>query len=87
MEHPRLRLARWLKETGTNQKAAGVLFGCRQSFVSGLLRPSDAGGRFPGRAVANAIERATATWVRGIIRSEDWDAAEAHERPAKKRAA
>lgn len=56
--------------------------GCSSTFASMLCR----GEKMPGRALANAIERITADWSEGPIRSEDWDEFEAsqkHQRPRK----
>lgn len=76
------RFARWAKERGS-QRALCALLDVSPAFVSDLC----AGKKYPGRALANAIERASASWKSGPIRSEEWDAAEAAAVRASTRAA
>lgn len=66
------RLARWVESTGESQTAVAARLEISAPYLSQLI----AGLRWPGRAPANAIERETATWDGGAIRSEEWDAAE-----------
>lgn len=64
------------------QADAALDFGCSQNYVSEVI----AGHRLPGRMIANAIERVTAGWKDGPIRSEEWDAEELRQSKRKKAA-
>lgn len=68
--HERFRkFAEWTKHT-RSELAAEI--GADASFVSQLTLAR----RWPGRRVANAIERASRRWPGGPIKSEEWDEAE-----------
>lgn len=69
---PQVRFAAWCKASGLSQAEIAERLDVAQSFVSKMLH----GERFPGRRVANSIERETADWSDGPIRSTEWDAAE-----------
>lgn len=57
-----------MTDRGLSQSDAAREIGCSQVFVSELLR----GEKLPGLQTAHAIERATADWARGPIRTEEW---------------
>lgn len=63
------RFREWLEWTGWSQATAAEKLGCKQSHISYLHR----GERLPGRMLANAIERESAAWPPGPIKSEEWD--------------
>lgn len=63
------RLERFLKWKGWTQRQAGEYLHSSQSMVSDLC----VGRRRPGLSIAHAIERATADWDEGPIRTEEWD--------------
>jgi transcriptional regulator with XRE-family HTH domain len=71
------RLPDLLKHRGWNQTDASRELDCSQSMISLLLKRS----RVPGRALANAIERASFTMPGGPIRSSDWDLVQAAREP------
>lgn len=73
----RERFKRWY-ESMPDRVTAARLLGCDRSYLPQLA----SGPKTPGRALANAIERETASWDEGVIRAEDWDEVEARERPA-----
>lgn len=73
---PHERLAAFLACKGWSQSKAGAELGCSQVTVSCILR----GTKLPGRLLANEIERVTADWADGPIRSEEWDAVERERR-------
>lgn len=60
-----------MRDSGLTQDAAALAIGSSQSLVSKLVT----GDRQPGLHIAHAIERATSTWERGAIRTEEWDEA------------
>lgn len=70
------RFVRWVTESGISQREIAKMLDSSPGMISDLC----AGRRYPGRALANAIERETAEkrakWRGAAIRSEDWDAAE-----------
>ena len=70
------RFVRWVDESEMSQREIATLLTSSPGMISDLC----AGRRYPGRALANAIERETASkrgkWRGQPIRSEDWDAAE-----------
>jgi ribosome-binding protein aMBF1 (putative translation factor) len=70
------RFARWVTESEVSQRELARILESSAGMVSDLC----AGRRFPGRKLANDIERETAVkrgkWKGHSIRSEEWDAAE-----------
>lgn len=64
----RLRLARYLSESGLSQETAAVRLGCHQTYVSRLLR----GEQGPRLRVAHAIRDLTSDWAEGPIEPEEW---------------
>ena len=70
---PHERLAAWLLSLGWNDMEAGFRLGCDRSYLPRLRR----GERLPGRRLANMIERLSAPWEHGPIRSTEWDELEA----------
>jgi hypothetical protein len=75
----RERFRAWVHEVGTHAEVATRL-GCSQSMVSGLGLDGPH-GRLPGLKIAHAIERETAAWPGGPIRTEEWDAHAASAEP------
>lgn len=66
------RFDAWAASTGESLTQLGAKLGCDSSYVS-MLRH---GRKWPGRRIANAIERETAAWTGGQIMATEWDAAE-----------
>ncbi len=70
------RFVRWVTDSELSQRAIAQMLASSPGMISDLC----AGRRYPGRALANAIERETAEkrgkWRGQSIRSEEWDAAE-----------
>jgi len=66
------RFVRWITEGGTSQRSVATELGASPAFVSDLCT----GKKWPGRALANVIERLSTKWESGPIRSEEWDEAE-----------
>jgi transcriptional regulator with XRE-family HTH domain len=64
--------ARWVKDSGLSQREIARQLDSSPAFISDIVL----GKGWPGRALANAIERATETWAKGPIKSEEWDEAE-----------
>ena len=62
------RFARWFAESGLTKVAVALEVGCSPVFVGYILR----GERDPGLAIAHGIERLTAAWPEGAIRTEEW---------------
>ncbi len=83
---PHARLRKWMKKTSTTQSGLARDLDCTPAFTSMLCHSPTA---LPGRLIANKIERLTANWIHGPIRSEEWDAIELRkiEAAKKKRAA
>ena len=77
----RERFLAWVEEVGTHAEVARRL-GCSQSMVSGLGLEGPH-GRLPGLKIAHAIERETASWPSGPIRTEEWDASQVAGEPTK----
>lgn len=75
---PQTRFASWCQASGLSQTEIATRLDVAQSFVSKIVN----GERFPGRRVAHAIERETADWPEGPIRSVEWDEAEDVQRAA-----
>lgn len=65
------RFAAWVESVGGRGEAAALL-GCHWTHPGLVIR----GERVPQRRLAHAIERATASWAHGPIRTEAWDALE-----------
>lgn len=49
---------------------------CSDGMISAIVQER----KMPGRALANAIERITADWSEGPIKSEEWDAFELEQK-------
>ncbi len=68
MQSPNVRLRRFLKSRGWSGAQLARELGFERSFVWRIVE----GKRRPGLALAVAIERLTATWSDGPIRSDEW---------------
>lgn len=66
------RFATWLAITGWSPIEQSYYLGVDRSHLSRVAR----GERLPGRRLANVIERLSADWAEGPIRSVEWDAVE-----------
>lgn len=66
----RSRFAAWVASVG--RKEAASILECHWTYPGLVIR----GERVPQRRLAHAIERATASWTGGQIRTEAWDALE-----------
>jgi hypothetical protein len=73
------RFAGWVKDSGLSHRAMAERLATSATFVSELCL----GKKWPGRAIANAIERESADWGFGAIKSEEWDAAEIASKASK----
>lgn len=71
------RFNRWIDDSGLSQRAIAGKLGASPAFISDICT----GKKYPGRAMANTIERESASWSKGPIRSEEWDEAELAQRP------
>lgn len=65
---PSERFRAWLEWTGESQEAVAERLGCSQSAISKTC----AGKRRLGMRLAHAVERESATWPHGPIRSSEW---------------
>lgn len=87
----RQRFRRWLEErdaAGVPRSTTAKDCACSETLLRLILRvPPDPAARLPGRRIANAIERATASWTLGPLTSEEWDRLERDEEAAAKAAA
>lgn len=75
MENPRTRLRIWREWRGLSQTKTAELLGCDQTYISQI----ELGKRTPDRRTANVIQRETADWPEGPIRSTEWDEWEAKQ--------
>jgi len=75
MVSPRERLKAWREHRCLSQARAAELLGCDQTYVSQI----ELGKRTPDRPRSNAIQRETADWPEGPIRSTEWDEWEAKQ--------
>lgn len=66
---PGHRLGEWRQWRGLSLRQAGALFGCSHSYLNQI----ELGKKTPQRSTANAIQRETADWEQGPIRSTEWD--------------
>ena len=66
------RMAQWLAEEGLTMSSLARKLNCTPSHVGHLI----ARRRKPSRRVANLIERLSAQWPMGPIRSTEWDSTE-----------
>lgn len=79
----RKRLDAWIKSTGLTRTQVAAKIGCDTSYLSLLLSMEETPPRWPGRRIANAIERESTDWADGAITSEEWDRAESAFNAAK----
>lgn len=63
------RLAEWFRAQGWTHRDASSVLGIKPDMIAALVT----GKRLPGRLNANLIERMSAPWEHGPIRSEEWD--------------
>ena len=74
MEWPHKRLARWRADRKLTYRQAGEILGCSGSYLKQIEDgPGDGHWRTPGRTIANRLQRETADWQDGPIRSAEWD--------------
>lgn len=76
-EVARARVRKWIDDEGLTQAKAAERLGVSQGAVSQLLKGTTA---VPSLALAQAIERETARWNGGPIRSSEW--IDQHNEPA-----
>lgn len=69
---PHKRFAQWLQWKGWSQVEAAKHLECHHTMISLLCR----GQREPGLHTAHLIERLSAAWPKGAIRTEHWDQTE-----------
>lgn len=67
---PHQRYRDFIKWAGSNCQTEASILGCSRALISMIVNQH----RAPGRSLANLIERRTAAWSGGPIRSEEWDA-------------
>jgi transcriptional regulator with XRE-family HTH domain len=65
------RFAKWVAWRGTSQSQIASDLGCTQAFVSLLASGKKSIAKLP---MAHAVERLSADWPDGPIRTEEWDA-------------
>lgn len=76
---PAARLLAWRTSTGQSRAEVATRLHC----VANMVQAIETGARMPGRSLANAIERATESWAKGPIKSEEWDEAERRQARAR----
>ncbi len=68
MQHPSVRFAKFLRDTGRSQRCVARELGVHRSMPAHLV----AGRKGPGLRLATAIEHLTAEWSEGPILAVDW---------------
>ena len=64
------RFAAWVAAKGWSQHEAARMIGCSQALVSQVIAGRKS---VSGLQIAHAIERLSADWIDGPIRTEEWD--------------
>ncbi len=80
MPSPHERLGQFLDELDISRSDFARRLECSDVMVGYVL----AGTRVPGTGIAQAIERETAAWDRGPIRTEEWAEVDDQRRRARK---
>ena len=68
MESAHIRFARWIEYLGISDAEVARKIGCDASYPPKIR----VGRRTPGLDLAHAIERLSADWPDGPIRTEEW---------------